>query len=86
MAGSGMRIVRSAAAENGVTVEQLRMAKLVHEEIDPSAPIFLYLRVDEKGNAALVATQDNEPYREQLMALRDGRQPADPLIAVELVS
>jgi hypothetical protein len=50
-----MRIVRAAAAENHVTVERLIMATLVDEEIDPDAPIYLYLRVDDKGNTVLVA-------------------------------
>jgi hypothetical protein len=84
MAESVMRIVRSAAAENGVTVEQFMMAILMDEEIDPDAPVYLYLRANDKGNAALLATQDIEPYREHLIAIRDGRQPADPLIAMEL--
>jgi len=84
MAESVMRIIRSAATDNGVRVEQLIMATLVDEEIDPDAPVYLYLRVDDKGNTALVATQDIEPYREHLIAIRDGRQPNDPLIAVEL--
>jgi hypothetical protein len=86
MAESVMRIVRSAAAENGVTVEQLLMVTLIGEEIDPDAPVYLYVRADEKGNTALVATQDIEPYRGHLIAIRDGRQPDDPLIALELTA
>ena len=61
-------------------------AALVDEEIDPDAPVFLFCRVDAQGNTELAATQDIEPYREHLIAIRDGRQPNDPLIAVELTA
>jgi hypothetical protein len=86
MADSVQRFVRWVARINGVTADQLMLTTLVDVEIDPDAPIYLFCRRDGNGNTSLVATQDNHPYREHLIAIRDGRPPDDPLIAVELTA
>jgi len=84
IAESVLRFVQRVATKNGVTAEQLMMGTLVDEDIDSDAPVFLFCRVDREGNTALLATQDNGPYRSHLSAARDGRQLDDPLVAVEL--
>jgi len=84
IAESVLRFVQRVATKNGVTAEQLMMGTLVDEDIDSDAPVFLFCRVDREGNTALLATQDNGPYRSHLSAARDGRQVDDPLVAVEL--
>ena len=84
MADSVQHFVRWVARLKGVTGDRLMLTTLVDEEVDPDAPIYLFCHGDGKGNTSLVATQDSQPYREHLIAIRDGRQPDDPLIAVSL--
>jgi hypothetical protein len=76
-----LRFVQRVATKNGVTAEQLMMGTLVDEDIDSNAPVFLFYRVDPEGNTALLATQDNGPYRSHLSGARDDRQLDDPLIS-----
>jgi hypothetical protein len=84
MAESVLRFVQHVATKNGAAAEELMIASLVDQDIDSDAPVFLFCRVDDEGNAALLATQDIEPYREHLSAVRDGRELDDPLVALKL--
>ena len=87
MAESVLRFVQCVATKNGAAAEELMIASLVDQDIDSDAPVFLFCRVDDEGNAALLATQDTqdiEPYRERLRAVRDGRELDDPLVALKL--
>src|SRR5713101_3607129 len=75
MSESVLRFVQRVATKNGAVAEG--PASLVDQDIDSDAPVFLFCRVDDQGNAALLATQDNEdiePYRERLSSVRDGRE------------
>jgi hypothetical protein len=84
MAESVLRFVQCVATKNGAAAEELMIASLVDQDIDSDAPVFLFCRVDDEGNTALLATQDIEPYRERLSAVRDGRELDDPLVALKL--
>jgi hypothetical protein len=84
MAESVLRFVQHVATKNGTVAEELIIASLVDEDIDSDAPVFLFCRADDEGNTALLATQDIEPYRERLSAVRDGRELDDPLVALKL--
>jgi hypothetical protein len=113
-AGKSIHLVM---AVNGVTKEELMMATLVDEEINPDSPIYLFYRpvrvsverrgkylvvlreerdgmtllsdkglLSDEGKTVLIATQENEHYRDALIATREGRQLDDPLVTVVLTA
>ena len=84
MSASVLRYIETVAPQNALTAERLMLATLVGEDIDPEEPVFVFSREDDKGNTALLATQDNEPYREQLTAIIAGRQLDDPLVELRI--